>query len=318
MSMKTKLGIHFWVVLFACIDVWGQDDNIQDYTLADAGGYRIALHIEGSGNHTVVVEAGVGEWSLHWREFQSKLAETGGVRVVTYDRAGYGLSDPSPYARTVGQIAEELHTALASVEIRPPYVLLGHSYGGMIAKAFVNKFPSEVEGIILAESASEHQFEQLPSVVTTILENGKISFRQTSLAIRTGKLDTQFVPEDSTMSPPYRRAHQLGRTRASYYDAMYNEMYLLPISYMESNFSGSINIPLLVMTAGNSFGNFLNVVPNLSINECNAAWTKLQNKLPFLSTQSRHIVIESATHSLTTTAEGRMIDEMQSFLKQLR
>jgi pimeloyl-ACP methyl ester carboxylesterase len=281
----------------------------------DVGGYRLHLNIEGSGKHTVIIEAGVGEWSLHWKDFQTKLASV--ARVVTYDRAGYGYSDASPYARTTDQIAEELHTALVSSGLKPPYVLIGHSFGGMIVRTFTNLFRGEVEGLILAESASEDQFKYLPPIVTSILEEGKKSFRQASLAIKVGSLKKKMIPVDSAIRAEYWDAYQQSKSRPSYYETMFNEMHLLPMSYKQSAIVKQIDTPLLVITAGNSFGTFLATMPNLPLKECNDNWMVLQNRLPELSMNSRHVVIQNATHSLVTSAAKEMLDEVMEFLSQL-
>jgi pimeloyl-ACP methyl ester carboxylesterase len=84
-------------------------------------------------------------------------------RVCSYDRAGYGDSDAGPMPRTSAQIATELHSVLQASGEKPPYVLVGHSFGGYNARVFTGKYPSEVAGIVLADSPQEDQYKMLPA-----------------------------------------------------------------------------------------------------------------------------------------------------------
>ncbi len=282
--------------------------------LVDVGGYKLHINSKGAGDRTIVIEAGTGSWSLHWMEFQTELAKH--FRVVTYDRAGYGWSEPSPYARTARNIIEELYTGLEKAGVEGPFVLLGHSYGGMIAKAFVKKYPKEVEAVILADAASEYQFEKLPPMVNMMLEGGKQQFKQTGVMARSGMLTPEQMPVDSTLIEKYWRDYQVSITNAGYYDAMLNEMELLPMTYEISKVDTPLNLPLLVITAGDSFSAFTQV-PNLPIKESNKVWMELQKKLLSVSNQSTQVIINGATHDLLLSAPEELAVEVAEFVKSL-
>src|SRR4051812_27482662 len=114
------------------------------------GGRRLHLVCTGRRGPTVVIEAGSGDFSFDWALVQGPVAKF--VRVCSYDRAGYAWSDPGPTPRTFRQIALELHTALERAHIPGPYVLVGHSYGGVFVPAFSKYYPHEIVGVGLAES----------------------------------------------------------------------------------------------------------------------------------------------------------------------
>lgn len=97
--------------------------------LVDIGGYRLHLYCTGSGSPTVVIESGWGDYSPAWGWVQPEVAKT--TRVCTYDRAGMGWSDPSSDPRTAREFAKELHTLLANAGEPGPYILAGHSLGGL-------------------------------------------------------------------------------------------------------------------------------------------------------------------------------------------
>jgi Alpha/beta hydrolase family len=97
--------------------------------MVDIGGYRLHLYCTGEGSPAVILEAGGGNPWLSWYKVQPQAAQF--TRVCSYDRAGLGWSDPSPKSRTTKVIAEELHTLLHNAGIAGPFVLVGHSLGGM-------------------------------------------------------------------------------------------------------------------------------------------------------------------------------------------
>ena len=117
--------------------------------LLGLGSHRLHLLESGRGSPTIVLEAGLMSTVLSWSDLQRELA--GSFRVVSYDRAGLGLSDIGPMPRTADRIVDELHTLLERATIPPPYVLVGHSFGGLTMPLFAARFPDEVAGIVLVD-----------------------------------------------------------------------------------------------------------------------------------------------------------------------
>jgi pimeloyl-ACP methyl ester carboxylesterase len=120
--------------------------------LIDVGGWRLHLNCIGEskeGQPTVILEPGIGDFSVEWSLVQPRIASV--APVCSYDRAGDGWSDLGPYPRTLHQIVYELHTLLERANVRPPYVLVGHSYGGWLVQQYASDYRMQVAGIILVE-----------------------------------------------------------------------------------------------------------------------------------------------------------------------
>lgn len=131
----------------------------------------------GTGDTTVVFESGLGNDWTPWGEVASEVAAL--ARTVAYSRPGYGRSDPSPEPRDAAHIVDDLRVLLAARGLAPPYVLVGHSFGGAYMELFAKAYPEEVIGVVLVDprhrdftSACEHAgFEGCappPSVVASL------------------------------------------------------------------------------------------------------------------------------------------------------
>src|SRR5215210_7443581 len=129
--------------------------------MVDVGGYSLHINCVGQGSPTVVLDAGLGEFSAHWVRVQREVSDT--TRVCAYDRAGMGWSEMGPEPRDAKQITGELHTLLSKAGIEGPYVLVGHSLGGISMQTYAHRYPNEVEGVVLVDSTSDtYQVSQRP------------------------------------------------------------------------------------------------------------------------------------------------------------
>jgi pimeloyl-ACP methyl ester carboxylesterase len=120
--------------------------------LIDVGGHRLHLLDSGSANAnspTILLEAGLMSTVLSWTGLQRELAQR--YRVVSYDRAGLGWSDLGPMPRTADRIASELQTLLERAAIPGPYLLVGHSFGGLTMPLFAARFPEKIAGMVLVD-----------------------------------------------------------------------------------------------------------------------------------------------------------------------
>lgn len=117
--------------------------------LVDVGGYRLHFHSSGEGRPTVILGSGLPGTCLSWTYVQPELARF--TCACSYDRAGLGWSDASPHPRTSKQMVEELRRLLANAGIKPPYVLVGHSFGTFTVRLFAALYPNEVVGLVLVD-----------------------------------------------------------------------------------------------------------------------------------------------------------------------
>jgi pimeloyl-ACP methyl ester carboxylesterase len=127
--------------------------------LIDVGGHFMHIRCQGEGLPVVVLDAGLGGASSDWRKVQPELAATN--RTCVYERAGYGRSDSGPLPRTSGRIAAELRTLLMLADLPPPYLLVGHSFGGFNVRLFAGLFPGDTAGVVLVDSPHEAQADAL-------------------------------------------------------------------------------------------------------------------------------------------------------------
>jgi pimeloyl-ACP methyl ester carboxylesterase len=125
----------------------------------DVGGYKLTLLTRGQGTPTVVIEPGMGLPGVEndeWKAVCDEIAKTTGV--CLYDRAGLGTSDPAPTRpRTCRDVARDLHNLLANAKVPGPYVLVGHSIGGLNVRVFADMYPDEVAGVVLVDATHPDQ-----------------------------------------------------------------------------------------------------------------------------------------------------------------
>lgn len=112
-------------------------------------GRAVEIVTAGSGATTVVFESGLGNDWANWDEVASEVAKH--TRVFAYSRPGYGQSDASNTSRDAAHIVEELRTLLAAQSVAPPYLLVGHSFGGAYMELFAKAYPNEVAGVVLVD-----------------------------------------------------------------------------------------------------------------------------------------------------------------------
>lgn len=117
--------------------------------LVDARGARLHLVEAGNGTPAVILEAGIAASSLNWTRLQAEIA--GFTRVYSYDRASLGWSDRAVSARTVSSAVDDLHTLIEAAQIPAPFVLAGHSFGGMLVRCYAARFPERVGGLVLLD-----------------------------------------------------------------------------------------------------------------------------------------------------------------------
>jgi len=128
--------------------------------MIDVGGYRLHLKCAGAGSPVVVMDGALGESMRTWDTIWPDVAKT--TRVCRFDRAGLGWSDAGPLPRTSGRTAGELKTLLERAHVDGPFVVVGHSLGGLNMRVFAGRYPTAVAGIVLVDSPTPEVYRRMP------------------------------------------------------------------------------------------------------------------------------------------------------------
>jgi pimeloyl-ACP methyl ester carboxylesterase len=148
--MKYLLFIFF---LFFARIIFAQSTPAPTGKLIELCGYRLHIDVEGKGSPAVVFIAGSQAFSFDWALVAPEIAKV--TTAVTYDRPGLAWSDPGPMLRSLKQDVFELHELLQKAQVKPPYILVGHSLGGMIARLYEKAYPDQVKGLVEVDGTSE-------------------------------------------------------------------------------------------------------------------------------------------------------------------
>ncbi|WP_406829897.1 alpha/beta hydrolase [Pedococcus sp. KACC 23699] len=245
--------------------------------LIDVGGYRLHLHCAGTGTPTVVLLNGLGETSPQWARVLP--AASASTRVCAYDRVGQGWSDDSPNPADATTAATDLHKLLAAAGEPGPFVLAGHSSGGVHALTYTHLYPAQVAGVVLLDSASPHQVQAVSTfdgeyqVMRRVLAAAPTLFRF-GIGHVLATLGTPDLPGNAGQQAATFADSPRGWT------AERAEQRSLPTTFVQAQALTSLgHRPLVVLTAK------ANV-------DAKPGWGTAQNQLAALSTNSRHTVAD--------------------------
>ena len=153
-------------------------------TLVHIGTHRLHIQCDGKGTPSVIFDAALGGSSLSWSHVQPAIARI--TRACSYDRAGMGWSDAGPLPRTAGRLADELHLLVHAASVPPPYLLVGHSYGGLVARLYAARHANEVAGLVLIEPAIPEDWVTPTAEQRALIRRGVRLCRHGATAARYG------------------------------------------------------------------------------------------------------------------------------------
>ena len=218
---------------------------------------RLNILAMGEGGPTVVLAAGFLGGPLDWGLVQPFLARS--ARVVSFDTPGLGFSDPAPGPRTASAIVEDLRAALAAAAIPPPYLLVGHSAGGVRMHLFAATYPDEVAGLVMIDSVTADVAQRLPSLARAMRQE-RTAFRRMQRAARIGALTPDTADYKARiglprpmLTPAVNQALHEMWTRPSYLRTAVRESLSLcapPPEQVAADRRSLGDLPLLVMSAG--------------------------------------------------------------------
>ena len=242
------------------------------------GGRLIFLRCIGSGGPTVILEAGYGDNGTIWAPVQIQASEF--VRVCSYDRAGLERSDePDHYPRTGAEVVADLHAALQTAEVEPPYLLVGQSQGALFSRLFAQTYPSEVVGLLLLDPWPEDFDDQLKTMVT----------------------DEQWT------------AHE--RMLASEPD---NEVIDFDVTYDELRSAGTLpDVPLLILSHGQP-PSAACCPAGWPVSEQEQLWQQLQEDLATLTPSGEQRVVPESGHMIHQAKPDVVIDAIAEMVERAK
>lgn len=306
----TQLGVMF--ALLTIFSPAGAAENplelyarpVQPVTLPD--GRRINWVCRGKSGPTVILEAGHAASSIAWIKVQSRLE--GQVRACAYDRAGMGFSDPGPNPRDLAHLADDLKQALRAARLKPPYILVGHSLGGLAVRYYASLHPDEVAGLVLVDPSSPRQDARLYAVLGRTPPDLNAGRRACLQAAERGEL----VPEGPLYGKcvgeapagwpePMRAARAALRRTPAYHRTLVSEFETLAgadSDQIEASRRSFGAMPLIVLTAGKPLEN--PSLPSPYREQVAALLVAMRDEAAALSTRGENRLIPNSGHNMQT------------------
>ena len=274
--------------------------------LVDVGGYQMHLHCMGEGSPTVILDSANQGTVSNWIWIQPTLAET--TRVCAYDRAGLGWSDLSPGPHDTRQNAQALHTLLNNANVAGPYILVGHSFGGLFVRMFAETYPEEVVGMVLIEGTLPDGLKALgqPDVMPGAPDAGFMD--ATPFISRLGVLRLlDFPPTDPDLPERQRKELKAYLASTKWAESIKRQYHLFPtlLAQVRPLYApGSLgDMPLAVVLGSEGDGGI-------------ETWQQLFEQQAALSTNGVLHRIEGATH-ISLVDRQEHADQTRAVIEQV-
>ena len=298
--------------------------------MEDVGGFRMHIHCQGdpASGPAVVLDSAQAEPAQAWASVQPAVAEF--ARVCSFDRAGLGWSESSPNPRTLTNYVEEQRTLLARAGVEPPYVLVGHSAGGLYARIYAHEYPDEVAGMVLVDAAHEDLDVRPPESLNKTnkrmmtLVGCAFPIFQTVSSIglfalfpdAVGRVWPSPVPEGT------RGAYQaMAASDGSWFGTMWKEataMWGNLAAARAMQLSSLGDMPLVVLSRGLTQ---MSTGPGISaeaVEGYRVANDEMQAELAALSTGGKHVIAEGCGHHIQVEQPQLVIDAIREVVEAVR
>jgi len=262
--------------------------------LVDVGGRRLMIHCTGQGSPTVILESGGPDDSSVWFKVQSGSDRR--YRVCSYDRANLGSSDPAPAPRTFVDMARDLNTLLMNARIDGPYILVGHSMGGMLVRVFADQYPEKVAGLVLVDAAH-------PDMGPRLLAG---------------------LPQESLFESKAIRSWRKYLTWMSDSNGQ-DQMNIEGVNFLISNEQvktiqplGDLPLVVISRSPNNTEWPSMPTLPKETNSALFQIWQELQDELAGLSSNSAHVIASHAGHMIPTEEPELIIEAIRKLVKTWR
>ena len=290
--------------------------------MIDVGGFEMHLYCEGEGSPTVVFESGLGDSSLTWWTIRETIVQE--TRTCVYDRASMGWSDFTNTVPDRNYVVNNLHTLLHNAGEEAPFILVGHSAGGVYVREYAQQFPEDVAGLVFVDSSHENQNLRMPEEIAA-LDSQPAILRVCQVAAPIGLMRILNVADG--IVDDYDGDEDLRNTTLALYNRTYfctailNEFTgFMPDVEQDNPPQDLGDLPIFVLTQGigNSPEDFPDSISLETIEELNSTWLELQAELLALSTNGTQMIVEDAGHYIHHDRPDVVINAIQQILETVR
>ena len=291
--------------------------------MVDIGGFRLHALVCGQGTPAVILEPALGGFALQYAPIQSAVSAF--TRVLAYDRAGQGWSDISPSPRTPANLASELKALLGRLDIQPPFILAGHSFGGLLVRIYAGLHPDEVAGVVLIDASHEDLYDLFPDM-DKMVKRAAMGVRLLKLASRVGlgkqltKLSLGSAAKSLSREDLDAFLKVLGQPKhqeATLAEYAQHRFYFGPGSEVPHTLG---DLPLTVVSAEYSVSG-KGKIGKLTGDQMNAEQQRLKKDLVQLSSQGEQVIVPGATHlSILTRPEyvAQVVEAIRCMVERIR
>lgn len=297
--LRRGIGLLLLLILLMMGSASAQTEIPAPGELYTVNGRQMHLNCTGDGDVTVVLEAGVGGFSLNWSQVQPELSNF--ARVCSYDRLGYGWSDPLPGDFNMSAAVDDLQALLEAADVEPPYVFVGHSFGGVIARSYTQAYPDTVQGMVFVDAVHPDLVDRIPFYAEALdIQLNGLALLSGVVRLRTVEQGNSAVAAPDTLPDDLSDAYTEKLLEEKFFETTTAEANYLMGDLTALTLPMLGDMPLVVLAHGISERNsFLGAPLNPTLAaEAEATWQQLQRELAALSTVGVYRVAEESGHNI--------------------